>query len=110
LVINTDLLSLSIITCMLLWVIIVFIYRDKVKKPWLFLLFPYAIVFLPVAIVLTKYVDILVIISETILTIYYVYRSVTKKIGIYDLGIIPIIQLILLLYLVITGREVCIVA
>jgi hypothetical protein len=95
---------------MLLWVIIVFIYRDKVKKPWLFLLFPYIIVLLPVVIVLTKYTDILVIILETILTIYYVYRSVIKKIRIYDLGIIPIIQLILLLYLVMTGKEVCVIA
>ncbi len=105
-----DLLSLSIITCMFLWVIIVFIYRDKIKKPWLFILFPYLILLVPILIVLIIYPDILVVVSEISLTIYYIYRSIARRIKIYDLGIIPIIQLLLLLYLVITSREVCIVA
>lgn len=84
--------------------------HKNIKKKWLFLLFPLTILSIPIYYISLSVLDKSIIILNTIIIVYYMWKMWRNKINIIDIEIIPVIQMIELLYLTNMYRGICIVA
>lgn len=100
----------ALLLSIILWGLTILPLYRRIKKKWLFLLFPLVVLSVPIYYLSFNVSESAVIVLNTFILSYYSWKALRNKINLLDVEIIPIIQMIILLYLTATYRGMCIVA
>lgn len=98
-------MSALLLMC-IIWCILSYVVYNKIKKTWLYLLFPTALLSIPI-IYYTIYSSeqAIYIISLLITYSYYAYKLLLSKIDKTDTILIPLILFIINMYIALTKTE-----
>ncbi len=98
-------LSVLLLMC-ITWCIFSYVFYGKIKKTWLYLLFPIALLSIPI-IYYTLYSSEQVTYASLSLIIYgyYVYKLFSSRINKTDIILIPVVLFIINMYIALTKPE-----